>query len=139
MPVRWNLRHGQCHTLCATGLGACEAVAEVQRDATTQVRQTECGLAVAAIGRADQVEERLVLRDGKELALAEHPAGRCEVAGEHSDFTDVRLCHCYSPPFRSATGRCPEGRCRSSGQGTAACWCGAGCRQCCRSRSPSWP
>ena len=50
-------------------------------------------LAVAAVGRADQLEEGLVLGDRQQLAVAEHPSGGGEVAREHPDLTDIGLCH----------------------------------------------
>jgi hypothetical protein len=65
----------------------------VDRKAAAQVGQREGALAVTAVGRPDQLEERLVLGDREELSLAEHPARRGEVPGKHPDFTDVWLCH----------------------------------------------
>ena len=50
-------------------------------------------LAVAAVGRADQVEQRLVLGDRQQLALAEHPSRGGEVAREHANLTDIWLGH----------------------------------------------
>ena len=76
-----------------------EAAALVDRHPAAQVRQREGALAVAAVGRADQLEQRLVLGDGQQLALAEHPARRREVAGEHPDLAYVRLCHRSAPQF----------------------------------------
>ena len=93
MAVRRDLLHRQRDLLGAAGLGEDEAVALVDRHPAAQVGQRERALAVAAVGRADQLEERLVLRDRQELAFAEHPAGRREVAGEHPDLADIRLRH----------------------------------------------
>src|SRR5205085_10625045 len=72
--------------------------AVMKRHAAVQVGQRESRLTVAAVGRADQGEEYLVLRDGKQRSVAKHPACGGEVATEHSDFTDVWLCH-VSPPL----------------------------------------
>src|SRR2546423_14681339 len=49
--------------------------------------------AFTAVGGAYQLEERLVLRDRELRPVAEHPATRGEVAGEHPDLTDVWLSH----------------------------------------------
>ena len=57
---------------------------------------------------------------GQQLALAEHPPGGCEVAGEHPDLAYIWLCHVRCLLVRRR-GRCPAGRCRTSGSGTAAC------------------
>ena len=51
--------------LLAGGLSQREARAYVQRDPALQVGQREGLLSVAAVGCADQVEQRLVLGDGK--------------------------------------------------------------------------
>ncbi len=130
MAVRRDLLHRQRDLLGAAGLGEDEAVALVDRDPAAQVGQREGRLPVAAVGRADQLEQRLVLGDRQQLALAEHPAGRGEVAGEHPDLTDIGLCHRLRL-LSSATGRCPAGRCRSSASGTAACSGAPGCRRRC--------
>src|SRR5262249_32136109 len=93
------LRHRQRHHLYASGLGQREAAAEVEGQAAPQVRQGKGGLPVSTVGRADQVEQRLVVRDRQELPLPEHPTRRGEVPGEHADLADVWLCHLYSPPL----------------------------------------
>jgi hypothetical protein len=49
------------------------------------IRQRERGLAVAAVGRAQDREQRRVLRDRKQLSLTEQPATRGEVAGKDGD------------------------------------------------------
>ena len=50
----------------------------VHRHPSQQIRQVEGGLAVAAVGGADQLVERLVFRDRDGLAAAERPAHRRE-------------------------------------------------------------
>src|SRR4051794_13482796 len=101
MGVRRNLAHRQRDRLRAARLCQDEAVALMQRNPAAQVRQPEGALAVAAIGGADQVEQSLVLGDRKKLSLAEHPAGRGEIAGEDTDLAYIRLCHgCVSSSLR---------------------------------------
>ena len=90
---------------------ASEAVALVDRKSTLQVGEREGRLTVAAVRGADELEQRLVLRDGGELSGTERPARRCEVAGEHPDLADVGIGH--GGLLKLATGRCPGGRCRS--------------------------
>ena len=91
---------GQRDLLGAAGLGQDEAVALVDRNPPAQVGQRERALAVAAVGRADQLEQRLVLGDRQQLALAEHPARGGEVAREHPDLADIWLCHRRSSSVR---------------------------------------
>ena len=55
-----------------------------------QFRQCEIGDAVAAVARADQAEQRLVLRDRQQLALAGGEAGRREVECENLDLSEYR-------------------------------------------------
>ena len=65
----------------------------VHRRARGQVGQGESRLAVAAVGRSDQVEQGFVFADRKELPVARHPAGGSEVPGEHANLPDIRLAH----------------------------------------------
>ncbi len=53
---------GDGQTTCALSL--------VQRDPTLQVGQSESGLAVATVGRTEQREQRRILGDRQELAVA---------------------------------------------------------------------
>ena len=97
-----------------------EAVALMDRKAAAQIRQREGALAVAAIGGADQVEQGLVFGDRQQLSLAEHPAGRREIAGEHADFANIRLCHgCVSSVRRREDAL--QGDAEVDASGTAAC------------------
>jgi hypothetical protein len=95
--MRRNLTYRERYLLGAAGLGQDEAVALVERKAAAQVGQGEGRLAIAAVGGSDQLEQGLMLGDGQELALAEHPADRREVAGKHADLAHIRLCHGASP------------------------------------------
>src|SRR3954471_863392 len=99
-----DLRHGQRDLFRAAGLGEYESAALMKRDAPAQVRQGERRLSVSAVGSADQLEQRLVLRDRQELTLAEHPAGRGEVPGEHANLANVWLSHACTS-FMSADSR----------------------------------
>jgi hypothetical protein len=78
--------------LRTAGFGKDEA-ALMERHATAQIRQRESTFAISAIGGADELKQRLVLRNRQQLAFAEHPAGGREVAGKHADLANVRLCH----------------------------------------------
>src|SRR3569832_1848424 len=77
----------------------------VERKTATEVWQREGALSVAAIGRADQIEERVVLRNRKERSVTELPAGGIEASAEQTNFTDVWLNHLRSPPW---PGRNPQ-------------------------------
>src|SRR4051794_9978838 len=93
MGVHRQLLGGQRYRLHPAGLAQYETAALVHRHPGLQVRQCEGLLAIAAVGGADEVEQRVVLGDGQELALAEQPADRREVAAEHPDLTDVGITH----------------------------------------------
>src|SRR3954468_20174182 len=110
MIVRWNLALEQGHSLCAARLAKVVqaqswALSRVHRSTPLQVRQGEIALAISAIGGAEQREERGVLREWQELAVAPGPALRREVEGEDADFSDKRICH-RDLLFMSARGRC---------------------------------
>src|ERR1051326_3651932 len=83
MSMRGNLLRRQGHRFHTAGFRQYETTAKVDRQPAPQIRQREGALAIAAIGRADEVKKRLVLRDGEQLPLAKHPAGRRKIAGEH--------------------------------------------------------
>src|SRR5713101_3902009 len=97
MAVHGNLLHRQRHAFHPTGLSESETIAKVNGKASPQIGQSESRLTIAAVRRADQIEERLVLRNRQQLSFAKHPARRSEVARKHSDFTNVWLCHRSSP------------------------------------------
>jgi len=71
--------------------------AHMHRHTALEIRQPEGVLPVAAIGRSDQVEENVVLRDRQQLAVAKRPAGRRKVAAEQANLTDKWLAHELSP------------------------------------------
>jgi len=64
-----------------------EAVAAGDADRALQDGQGGGGSAIAAVGGAQEREESRVLADGQQLAIAERPALRCEVAGKHADLS----------------------------------------------------
>jgi len=69
------------------------AGAGVNRNPPTQIGQSEGGPSVATVNGAEQTEECIVLGHGQQLAIAERPASRCEIAREHPDFTNKWFRH----------------------------------------------
>jgi hypothetical protein len=67
--------------------------AEVNRRATPQVGQSEVDAPVAAEGRAEEGEKRLILVDGEELAVTLRPALWGKVEAEDSYLSKERFCH----------------------------------------------
>jgi hypothetical protein len=63
----------------------------MNRRASAQIGEPERRLPVAAVRRAEEREQRRVLRDREDLPLAECPAARREVAGEDHDLADERI------------------------------------------------
>src|SRR4051812_2164575 len=72
-------------------------LARVERNAALQVRQAEGLPAVAAIGRSDQVEQGIILRDRHQLSGAKGPTGRGKTAAEHAYLANERLTHRSCP------------------------------------------
>src|SRR5437868_5241002 len=66
-------------------------------DPPPYVGEGEVVFAVPAISRSYQIKKGLVLRNRQQLTLAEHPTGGREVSGEHPYFTNIWLCHQFSP------------------------------------------
>src|SRR4051794_20638605 len=77
----------------ATRLAFDEALALMDRSPAAQVRQRERRLAVTAIHRAEQREQRLVLVDRQKLAVAERPALGREIPRNNFDFTQIWCAH----------------------------------------------
>ncbi len=77
------------------------ARALVHRTPASEIRKSEIRLSVAAIGRAQQRKQRLILVDGQELPVAESPAFRREVERKQPDFRQKRLSHMQRPPWRN--------------------------------------
>src|SRR5437870_1613825 len=90
------------------GIESAGGVAPMHRDLALQVRQPEGGDPVAAIGGADDREQRGVVSDRQQLAVAERPPLRREIEAEAADFANVGLSHLAL--LNSATGKCPAGR-----------------------------
>ena len=74
-----------------------------------EVGQREVGLAVAAVRGAEQREQRLVLVDRQELAVAERPALGREVEADDLDFAEKGSC-----PWRVLASGLARGRCRTA-------------------------
>src|SRR5262249_61867693 len=70
-----------------------ELAVEVDRNSATEVGQGEVGRAVATVRRTEQREERLVLIDRQELAVAHGPSAGRKVEAEEPDLTEKRLAH----------------------------------------------
>jgi len=97
MIVLGHLREGQRDRCHATDLAADVAFpALMRRNAPAQVGQREVGLSIAAIGRAEQREQGLVLIDGQQLTVAHRPPLGWKVERHHPDFRQKRLRHALS-------------------------------------------
>src|SRR5947209_13948990 len=84
MGMRRDLRLEQAHGLAAAGLDEvverkAGALSWMHRRVALHVGKSEVALAIAAVGGTEQREERRVLREGKDLAVAERPSLRREV------------------------------------------------------------
>src|SRR5580704_14124432 len=96
MGMRRNFLRRERHRLDATDLSHNKDAAEaalVDRHATSQVGQRKRGHTVAAIGGADQIEQRVVLANLLQLAVTKRPVYRREVEAEAADFPDIRSSH----------------------------------------------
>ena len=80
------------------------AVADMHRHASLQIGQREVGLAVAAIGRAQQREQRLVLVDRHQLTVAERPTLGRKIEGHDLDLGEKRLGHGFPAPWTPRRG-----------------------------------
>jgi hypothetical protein len=69
------------------------AASDVDRGVAPEVGKREIGLAIAAERRPEQGEQRLVLVDRKELAIAHGPALWREVERHESYFREERFRH----------------------------------------------
>jgi hypothetical protein len=88
------LRHLICRQrdrFRAAHLADHEAASHMHRHATLQIRQRKRILSVAAVSRADEVEECVVFSNGNQLAVAKRPVLRREIARKQPDLADVRL------------------------------------------------
>src|ERR1035438_6351518 len=75
------------------GLAQNDAVADMHRHAPLQIRQSEVSLSIAAIGRAENRKQRLILVDRQQLAIAKRPALGREVERENPDFANIGGAH----------------------------------------------
>src|ERR1700722_6165233 len=97
MTMRRNFLPRQRHILDATDLahnvGDTREAALVNRNATPQVGECKRVQTVAAIGGANQIEQRGILTDGDQLTVAKRPAYRRKIKAETADFPNERLSH----------------------------------------------
>ena len=93
MAVRGHLGDDERVRRLAAQLAQREAAAHVDRRAALEVGEGEGGGAVAAVGRAHEREERLVLVDRQQLPVAERPPPRCEAEADDPDLCEVRGAH----------------------------------------------
>src|SRR5438552_142278 len=91
--VRRQFGDGDRVVILSAYLAQGMALAHVQRGAALQVRQAEVDAAVSAIGGAEQREERLILIDWQELAIAHRPALRRKVEGHTFQFREEWFRH----------------------------------------------
>jgi hypothetical protein len=63
----------------------------VYREPAPEVWQTECRLAIAAVGGSDQREQGGILRNGHQRTVAKRPTHWGEVPAEHPNFTNKWL------------------------------------------------
>ena len=70
-----------------------DAVAPMNRYAALEVGQAEVHPPVAAVGGAEQREQRLILVDRQQLAVAKRPSLRGEVEGHDLDLAYERIAH----------------------------------------------
>src|SRR4051812_18369742 len=94
--------------LLATPFAERVAAADVNGRPCPQVRKREVDSAIAAESRAQQREERLVLVDGQELAVAQGPSLRGKHEAHDPDFRQKRFCHprpslCRQSVFQSSS------------------------------------
>ena len=73
-----------------------KSLAYIGGNATAKVRQAESFLTVAAVGRAEERKERLVLTDRQRLTVAESPAFGREVETHDPDFGKEWFSHGWS-------------------------------------------
>jgi hypothetical protein len=87
MAMRWNLLSDQGYRLRSGGLAQGKPWTHMDGKPALQVRQREGALSIAAVGCPDQVEERVVFRNGYQSSITERPPYRGEVSSKHSYLT----------------------------------------------------
>jgi hypothetical protein len=83
-------------------------LSEMDQSAAPEVRQREGRDPIPAIGCAEHCEERLVLDDWNQSAVAKSPAAGREIAREYLDFANVWFSHgmvLRAVGAKSSTGR----------------------------------
>ena len=79
--------------LLAALLSLDKTLALIDWHPAAEIWQGEVVLAIAAVGRTEDREERLVLADRQELPVTERPALGSEVPGDDFYFTKILLSH----------------------------------------------
>lgn len=90
MVMNGDLRYGQGDGFGASGLTYVCAIPLMDGDATPEIRKGKAHMAIASEGGPDDLEKGFIIGNGEQLSLTEHPADRCEIAGEHLNFSYVR-------------------------------------------------
>ena len=81
--------------LLAAALAQGMTAAHVDRCAGLQIGQPKVHAPIAAVGRAEQREERLILVDGQQLPVAQRPAFRGEAERHDANFREKRFSHIF--------------------------------------------
>jgi hypothetical protein len=74
-------------------------IAVVDRDAASQVRESEGGYAISPVGSSDEPIESIVLYDWQERTITVGPSIWCETETDHNDPTD-KWSGSYKVPVR---------------------------------------
>src|SRR5262249_55321534 len=93
MTVRRNLARSQRDGFLAAGLRQNKSRTHMNRNAALQIGKRKRVLAIAAVGSADQLEQRWILIDGNQSSVAERPPCRGKVSCEHPNLAYKWLRH----------------------------------------------
>src|SRR5207237_2679743 len=93
MGVLRHLLLGEGDTATPRRFAESVAVPYVNRDISLKIWQPEGRLAIAAVGRAEQREERLVLVDRQQLPVTHRPAFRREIETHDPNLGKEWFCH----------------------------------------------
>src|ERR1043165_7906098 len=93
----WDLLGSKCNRLRSTSFGQDECAAgegaRMDRYPALKIRQIKSVLSVSAVRRTDQLKQRFVFGNCHWRPVAEVPACRSKITGEHSDLTYIWLGH----------------------------------------------
>lgn len=88
-----DLTDRERNLLNATCFRQYEIIALMYRYAPAEVGHRKSVLSIAAIGGAEELKQSFIFGYGQDLPFAKQPAVGSEIAGEHSYFSNIRLCH----------------------------------------------